>query len=129
MKNTALVLVALLTLAVPALPSGAASRNDFKVIQNAVKREPASEARHRGLRWFKVVIEDGRSHRAGLKITLPVGLIEALLSASDGRHFKVDEEGCEIDIKAVWKALRKAGPTALVEIRDDDGAVIKIWLE
>jgi flavin-binding protein dodecin len=128
MKNATLALVALLALAALALPAAAASRNDFKVIQNAVKREPAA-ASHRELQWFKVVIEDGRSHRAGLKITLPVGLIEALLSTADGRHFKVDDDRCEIDLKAVWRALKKAGPTALVEIRGDDGGVIKIWLE
>jgi hypothetical protein len=128
MKNTTLAIVAALALAALALPADAASRNDFKVIQNAVKKEPAAEA-HRELRWFKVVIEDGRPRQAAIKITLPIGLIEALLSSADCRHFKLDDDRCEIDVKAVWKALKKAGSTALVEIQGDDGAVIKVWLE
>jgi len=128
MKRTALAIIVALTLSALALPAAAAARHDFKVIQNAVKNSATAERGHE-LKWFKVLIEDGRSGEAAVKLTLPVALIEALLGSADCRHFKVDDDRCEIDVKAVWSALKKAGPLALVEIKGDDGAVIKVWLE
>jgi hypothetical protein len=111
--------------------SAAANDKDFKVIQRAVNqdRTPAQAAEARGeAKWLKVLIQDSRSSEARVKLTLPIALIEVLLSCSDSRHFKVDEGDCEIDLKAVWAALKKSGPLALVEI-EDEGAIIKVWLE
>ncbi|MEN6561839.1 MAG: hypothetical protein ABFD52_13800 [Acidobacteriota bacterium] len=130
MKRTAFAAILILSVAVPAVPAGAARRNDFRVIQNAVKNSPAPErSRDREPRWLKVTIQDAGSGEAGVRITLPVALIEAVLGSKDCRRFKLDEDCCEIDLKAVWSALKKAGPLALVEIKGDDGAVIKVWLE
>ena len=127
MKRTTIVILALFCLGALAAPAVAANRQDFKVIQNAVKQAPAAES-GREVKWFKVLITDSRSSEAKVKITLPVALIEAVLACTDGKHFKVDDGECDIDLKAVWSALKKAGPMALVEI-EDDGAIIKVWLE
>jgi hypothetical protein len=128
MKRTAIVILSLFSIAVLAGPAVAAARNDFRVIQNAVKRSPAAEHGAHA-RWLKVEIQGSDSPRAQLKLTLPIALIELILDSSDSRHFRVDEGDCEIDLKAVWKALKKAGPLALVEIEGDDGSVLKVWLE
>ncbi len=128
MKRTALAVAVLLAVFVLAAPAGAARRDDFRVIQNAVRHSPAAAKGHEP-RWLKVVVQDRHAGRAGLKITLPVALVEVVLGSADSRRFKVDEDRCEIDLQAVWRALKKAGPLALVEIRDDDGALFKIWLE
>ncbi|HSA94929.1 MAG TPA: hypothetical protein VLJ16_02675 [Acidobacteriota bacterium] len=111
-------------------PASAASKDkDFRIIQRAVNQGSAPAAATRGeVKWFKVLISDNNSREARVKLTLPVALIEVLLACSDSRHFKVDDGDCEIDLKAVWAALKKAGPLALVEI-EDDGAIIKVWLE
>ncbi len=127
MKRTTIVILALFALGALAAPAVAANSKDFKVIQNAVKRAPAAE-KGQEVTWFKVLIQDSRSSAARVKISLPIALIEALLACTDGKHFKVDDGDCDIDLKAVWNALKKAGPLALVEIKDD-GAVIKVWLE
>lgn len=127
MKKTTLIILALFCLGALAAPAVASNRQDFKVIQNAVKQAPAAES-GREVKWFKVLITDSKSSQAKVKITLPVALIEAILACTDGKHFKVDDGECDIDLKAVWSALKKAGPLALVEI-EDDGAVIKVWLE
>jgi hypothetical protein len=127
-KKTTLVILALFGLGLAAMPSPAASNDkDFKVIQRAVKQDSAA-ATGGEVKWFKVLIMDSRSSEARVKITLPVALIEVILACSDGRHYRIDDDDCEIDLKAVWAALKKAGPMALVEI-EDDGAVIKVWLE
>ena len=127
MKKTTLVILALFCCGAFAAPALAANRHDFKVIQNAVKQAPAAET-GREVRWFKVLITDSKSGEGKVKLTLPVALIEAVLACTDGKHFKVDDGECDIDLKAVWAALKQAGPMALVEI-EDDGAIIKVWLE
>jgi len=130
-KLTGLVILAVFGFGLFATAPAAANDKDFKVIQRAVKQDPGAERERGGrgeARWLKIVIQDSRSDPAKVKITLPVALIEAVLACADGRRFKVDDGDCEIDLKAVWKALKKAGPLALVEI-EDGGAVIKVWLE
>jgi hypothetical protein len=130
--RTTLIILAVVGLGLAMGPALAATKDkDFRVIQRAVNRDrtPAQAAEARGeAKWLKVLIQDSRSSEARVKLTLPIALIEVLLSCSDSRHFKVDEGDCEIDLKAVWAALKKAGPLALVEI-EEDGAVIKVWLE
>jgi hypothetical protein len=124
--KTTIVLLAVFAFGLAAMPAPAAAKDkDFKVIQRAVKQAPASSGE---VKWLKVLVTEGRSDEAKVKITLPVALIEALVACADGRHYKVGDRDCEIDLKAVWTALKKAGPLALVEI-EDDGAVIKVWLE
>jgi len=127
MKRTAFAILAVFCLGVLAVPTIAANTRDFKVIQKAVKQSPGAD-KGGEVRWLKVLITDTRSGPAKLKLSLPIALIEAVLSCTDGRHFKVDDGDCEIDLKAIFSALKKAGPLALVEI-EDDGALIKIWLE
>jgi len=127
MKKTSLAILALLMIGLAAAPAVAANHNDFKAIQKAVKQNPNYEE-GREVRWFKVLITEGRSHEAKLKITLPIALVELVLSCSDNRHLKYHDDDCEIDLKALWTELKKAGPMALIEIQDDD-AIIKVWLE
>lgn len=132
MKKTAIAILALFLLGTVALPAAAANRRDFKIIQAAVKKSPNPKyVEGREVRWFKVLITDSRSNDAKIKLTLPVALIELILSCDATRHVKFDDGKrgpCEVDLKALWRELKKAGPMALVEI-EDDGAVVKVWLE
>ncbi len=41
---------------------------------------------------------------------------------------KLDGKNCDVDLKALFAELKKAGPMALIEIVDE-GALIKVWLE
>jgi len=128
MKKTTLVILGIFCLGILAAPAvAAAAHDDFKAIQKAVKKNPAYEE-GREVRWFKVLITDEKSNDAKVKVTLPIALIEVLINCTDSRHFKVDDGDCDIDLKALWTELKKAGPMALIEIRED-GALIKIWLE
>lgn len=127
-RTMTLVFLAAFGFGLAAMPALAGPHDkDFKVIQRAVNQGSAP-ATSGEVRWLKVLIQDSRSSEAKVKITLPVALIEAVLACGDGKHFKVDDGDCEIDLKAVWAALKKSGPLALVEI-EDDGAIIKVWLE
>jgi hypothetical protein len=127
MKKTTLVILTVLGIGLVAAPAIAANRDDFKVIQKAVKQNPAYEE-GKEVKWFKVLITDGKTNEAKVKVTLPIALVEVLINCTDSRHFKIDDGDCDIDLKAVWAALKQAGPMALIEIQED-GAVIKVWLE
>jgi len=132
MKRTLIVILALFLLGAAALPAAAANRHDFKIIQAAVKKSPNPEyVEGREVRWFKVLITGSKSSDAKVKLTLPVALIELILSCDATRHVRIDNDKygkCEVDLKALWMELKKAGPMAIVEI-EDEGAVVKVWLE
>lgn len=128
MKKLTLVILVAICLGVLAAPvPGAAKDNDFKVIQKAVKRNPAYE-RGREVRYLKILIADLKDREERVSVTLPLSLIELILGCADSRHFEVGDGDCRIDLKALYKDLKKAGPAALIEIRGEDG-IIKIWLE
>jgi len=127
-KRTALAILGIFCLGILSVPAVAAAKhNDFKAIQKAVKKNPAYEE-GREAKWLKILITDSRDKEERVSLTLPLALIEVLLNCTDSRHFKVDDGDCEIDLKALFADLKKAGPASLIEIRDD-GALIKIWLE
>ena len=78
-----------------------------------------------------MLITDSKSSEAKVKLTLPVALIELILSCDDTRHVKINDDKygrCEVDLKALWTELKKAGPMSIIEI-EDEGAVVKVWLE
>jgi hypothetical protein len=126
-KKTTLAILTVFCFGILAAPAVAARHDDFKAIQKAVKKNPAYEP-GREARWLKILITDSRDRDERVSVTLPLSLIELILGCTDSRHFKVDDGDCEIDLKALFAELKKAGPAALIEIRDD-GALIKIWLE
>jgi hypothetical protein len=126
-KKTIIALIAVLAVTLLAGPVVAAHRSDFRTIQKAVKQNPAYEE-GKEVRWFKVLVTDGKSGETKVKVTLPIALIDLILSSAAARHVKIDESRCEIDLWALWMELKKAGPMALIEIQDD-GALIKVWLE
>jgi hypothetical protein len=130
MKRATFIALAVFTLGMLATPAEASKTKEFKVIQNAVNQDrPAApaEARGRDVRWLRVLIRDD-DEGAEIKLSLPIPIIKIVLDGCDARRFKVDDDHCEIDLQAVWKALKKAGPRALVEIRDG-GSLFKIWFE
>jgi hypothetical protein len=131
MKRTALVILAVFALGALAVPAAASHTKEFKVIQNAVKQDRTADApktRGREVRWLKVLIRDGDGDGGEIRLSLPIPIIKIILDGCDARRFKVDDDHGEIDLQAVWKALKRAGPRALVEIRDR-GSLFKIWFE
>ena len=130
MKNVAIAVLAVLTLAVtltaaPARPAG--TGNDFQAIQKAVKANPAYEA-GKEAKWFKVLVTDAKTNKERVRITLPLALVEIALRHAEGKHLKVSDSQPDIDLAALFADLKKAGPMALIEVYEDD-QVIKIWLE
>ena len=127
MKRTALAVLAVFCLGTLAAPAAAAGHDDFKAFQKAVKKNPAYE-RGREVRWLKILIVDLEDKDERVSVTLPLSLVELILGCADSRHFRVGDCDRGIDLKALYRDLKKAGPSRLLELRGEDG-LIKIWLE
>jgi len=125
MTIAVLAVLVVASVAAPLLRAG--HGNDFQAIQKAVRQNPSYE-KGKEVRWFKVLITDTKTGQDTLRVTLPISLVEALVNCTDGKHMHFDDGGCDVDLKALWADLKKAGPTALIEIKDE-GALIKVWLE
>jgi len=122
---TAGLLVAFLYLT--AGPSLALDKDDYQVIKKAVqensKGQSAGEAK-----WFKVLVIDKTSGQEKVKVTLPISLVEILMSCAGNKDFKMEGRDDSLKIKDLMDQLKKAGPMAIVEVNDED-EMVKIWLE
>lgn len=105
----------------------AAAADDYKVIKNAVKSSESYATGQKSVQWFKILVTDKNGSKEKVKISLPISLVEMMISACPEDKFKV-ENGCQIDIRKIWNELKKAGPLALVEV-EDHGETVKIWFE
>jgi hypothetical protein len=128
MKKTSIVILTVLALALFATPAvRAQNHDDFQAIQKAVKQNPAYEE-GKEVKWFKVLITDTKTGKDKVRITLPLAVIELLVSCSDDKPMKLREHGCDIDFKTLFAELKKVGPMSLIELIDE-GELIKVWLE
>jgi hypothetical protein len=105
----------------------ASAADDYKVIKNAVKSPETSKTGQKSVQWFKILVVDKDGSEEKVKITLPISLVEIMLSSCPEKEFDIDH-GCKIDIKRIWNDLKAAGPLSLVEV-EDHGESVKIWLE
>lgn len=81
-----------------------------------------------GARWLRVrVFEKGRS-QPEVSVNVPVALAEILFeSLPDEARLELKKKGYDAD--NFWRKLRQLGPTEIIEIKGDDGSMVKIWLE
>lgn len=105
----------------------AAAADDYKVIKKAVKGSESSRSGQNNVQCFKIVVTEKGGVKEEVKISLPVSLVEMVINACPEEKLELDH-GCRIDIRKIWKELKKAGPLALVEI-EDHGETVKIWIE
>lgn len=126
-KMTALILSVFIVNIVVIGISYAEHDDDIQAIKKAVKENPryksGSEAK-----WFKVLITDTKTKKDKVKITLPVTLIELVIKCTDDKHLRVNRDDYNIDLKELFVELKKLGPTALIEVYEDE-ELVKIWLE
>ena len=128
MKKAAIFMVIILTVTLVLAVVLLAERNvDLQTIKKAVKSNPAYE-KGQEVKWFKVLVTDNQTKKDKVKITLPVSLVEAFLKCAEDRPLKIHNEECDIDLRALFVELKKLGPTALIEVYEEDETV-KIWLE
>ena len=128
MKKVAVWTFAAALLVLFVLPAASTEkRGDLQVIKKAVK-ENSTLAPGQEAKWLKVLVTDAKSGNETVRLTLPLSIIEAVFKCSGDEHFRVDGKGCDIDLKAIFAELKKAGPTTIFEVSEKDSTV-KVWLE
>ena len=105
----------------------AKNNDDLQAIKKAVKKNPEYEA-GKEVKWFKVLVTDNQTKKDKIKITLPISLIEYFIKCAHDKHLKVNRDECDIDLKELFKELKKLGPTVFIEVVEDNETV-KVWFE
>jgi len=100
---------------------------DLQTIKKAVKKNPQYK-KGREVQWFKLLIMDGNCKKDKLEITLPLSLVDLLFECAKDKKMNIDCGDYDLDLRRLYKELKKRGPKSLIEIRGEDG-VLKIWLE
>ncbi|MBN2206019.1 MAG: hypothetical protein JW742_01325 [Candidatus Aminicenantes bacterium] len=128
MRKTAALMTAVFGLALALGPVALAdSGDDLQAIKKAVKDNPRYEPGTE-VRWFKVLVTDAKTNKDKVRITLPIVLVETFVKCADGKRVRINDGGCDIDLRALLAELKKNGPMALIEVCEDD-EVVKVWLE
>lgn len=100
---------------------------DLQTIKKAVKKNPQYK-KGREVQWFKLLIMDGNCKKDKLEITLPLSLVDLLFECFKDKKMNIDCGDYDLDLRRLYKELKRRGPKSLIEIRGEDG-VLKIWLE
>src|SRR4029453_15926142 len=78
--------------------------------------------------WLKIRIYQEPKAEPVSSVYFPVGLADLVFdSLPDDAREELRKEG--FDAENFWKRLKKLGPAEIVEIKGEDGELIKIWLE
>ncbi|MBS3819911.1 hypothetical protein KGY73_10470 [bacterium] len=101
--------------------------DDFQSIKKAVKKNPQYQS-GKEVKWFKVLVTDNRTNETKVKVTLPISVVEFFMECADEEDLRIDREEGEMDLKELFKQLKKLGPMNLIEIYEEDETV-KVWLE
>jgi hypothetical protein len=100
---------------------------DLQTIKKAVKKNPQYK-KGMEVQWFKLLIMDGDCNKDKLEITLPLPLVDLLFECTKDKKMNIDCGDYNLDLRRLYKELKRRGPRSLIEIRGEDG-VLKIWLE
>jgi hypothetical protein len=129
MKKVILIVTGITILAFLFIGAGLANvkNDDLQTIKKAVKENPNYEP-GREVKWFKVLVTDTKSNKDRVKITRPLVLVEAFAKCADDKELHIHNHHCDINFDELLTELKKAGPTALIELYEDD-ELVKVWLE
>jgi hypothetical protein len=129
MKKILLIAVVALVVAMFSLSAFGMSvpRDEFQTIKKAVKENPEAVP-GREAKWFKILVTDAKTGKATVKVTLPISVFDIVSNCVDLQNVKVDDWKCKVDLRALFKELKTAGPMMFIEVQEED-EIVKIWLE
>lgn len=100
---------------------------DLQTIKKAVKKNPRYSA-SKEVRWFKIIITSKHKKREKIQVTLPLTLVDLFFNCTKEKELKIDCDDYDLDLRKLYKELKKAGSMSLIEITGED-AILKVWLE
>ena len=86
---------------------------------------PSPAADENGGRWMRLRVSDTGSGRTKVNMTLPLGLVSMGLQV--GARFVPEVNN--LDVQQVRDALRSGVPGKILEVMDDDGELVEIFVE
>lgn len=131
----AMLMVLMLLVGLAASPAFADRGDDYKVIQGARQAEKSAGQ----VTWFRLQVNE--NGKPVVNIRIPFSIVEMISecekdvvslaghAAGEVKAALADKKKrCDVDLKRMLAELKKAGPTALIEINDGSD-LVKIWLE
>ncbi|HDQ99959.1 MAG TPA: hypothetical protein ENN51_06725 [candidate division WOR-3 bacterium] len=85
------------------------------------------EGDHRN-RFLKVRVWERNSEKPKVNVTLPISLVKWGMKMAP-EHAKAKIADADIDLKVVADALESGVTGKIVEVDDDDGDHVEVWLE
>lgn len=122
-KALFLMMVALLVVTIAAPAATVSNDDNYRVIQQAVKKEKAADS---SLTWLRIEVVDKKENKKKVTIRLPFSLVEIFMNCSSD-HLKIDGDH-DIDWARVINELKKSGGGTLIEV-DEDDEYVRIWIE
>ena len=126
-KTALLVLVAVISCFILANLLLGIEDFDLQTIKKAVKKNPRYHA-DKEVRWFKMIITSKHNKKEKLQVTLPLTLVDLFFSCTNEKDLKIECDDYDLDLRKLYRELKKAGPMSLIEITGEDG-ILKVWLE
>jgi hypothetical protein len=126
-KTTLLVLVVVISCIILANLLLGTEDSDLQTIKKAIKKNPRYDA-DKEVRWFKMLVKSKHNQKEKLQVTLPLTLVDLFFDCTKERELKIDCDDYDLDLRKLYRELKKAGPMSLIEITGEDG-ILKVWLE
>ena len=86
---------------------------------------PPSAPGENGGRWMRLRVSDTNSGRTKVNMTLPLGLVSMGLQV--GARFVPEVNN--LDVTQIRDALRSGVPGKILEVMDEDGELVEIFVE
>ncbi|RLT37085.1 MAG: hypothetical protein DWI57_14060 [Chloroflexi bacterium] len=86
---------------------------------------PSSNPGENGGRWMRLRVSDTNSGRTKVNMTLPLGLVSMGLQV--GARFVPEVNN--LDVTQIRDALRSGVPGKILEVMDEDGELVEIFVE
>jgi len=87
-----------------------------------------SKPKGKKAKWVRLEIRDAEDDEPSVSLSVPVALARLVFkSLPDDAQQELAREG--IDAANFWDRLEELGPTQILEIKGDNGELIKLWLE
>ncbi len=86
---------------------------------------PSSAPGENGGRWMRLRVSDTSSGRTKVNMTLPLGLVSMGLQV--GARFVPEINN--LDVAQIRDALRSGVPGKILEVMDEDGELVEIFVE
>ena len=79
-------------------------------------------------KWLRLRVFEKGHDKPEVSINVPVALADILFeSLPDEARSELKKKG--YDAENFWRKLKQLGPSEIVEIKGEDGSVVKVWLE